>query len=355
MKIAVFLPGWIGDAVMATPAIRALHDHLQPEKMVAVSKAYVAPILDGNPWFNETILTGGKKGLSTWQAAMALRKHSIDLAVVFPNSFRSALIAWLGNCKRVIGYNRYFRGFFLSDSLPPIKDGKGKLLPTPIIDSYNLLATTAGCSQPNHKMELFVSDAEDQLAKQVWNNTGFQELSEVICLNPGAAFGASKLWPAEHFASLARDLVRLRGAGILLLCGPKESELALRITQLASHPLVRCLAEAGMPSLSLGLTKACVKRSSLLVTTDSGPRHFAAAFNRPVVSLFGPTHIEWTDTFHPLEIQLQKKLPCGPCQKRTCPIDHRCMKQLEPQEVLAASMKLLDSQLPSLRIARNAS
>jgi len=100
-----------------------------------------------------------------------------------------------------------------------------------------------------------------------------------------------------------------------------------------------------MPSLSLGLTKACVKRSSLLVTTDSGPRHFAAAFNRPVVSLFGPTHIEWTDTFHPLETQLQKKLPCGPCQKRTCPIDHRCMKQLEPQEVLAASMKLLDSQL----------
>lgn len=340
---------------MATPAIRAIHDQLKPKRLIAVSKSYVAPVLEGNPWFDDVILTGGKKGLSLWQARNALRSHSIDTAVLFPNSFRCALLAWMGNCKRVIGYNRYMRKFFLTETLEPIRDGKGKLKPSPVIDAYNQLALKAGCTRVDHRMELFLSPAEEKQAAAAWQFTGFQDLSEVICLNPGAAFGASKLWPAEHFASLARDLVKLRGAGILVLCGPKESDLALRITRMAAHPLVRCLAEPGMPPLSLALTKACIRKSSLLVTTDSGPRHFAAAFNRPVVSLFGPTHIEWTDTFHPGEIHLQKKYPCGPCQKRTCPIDHRCMKDLEPREVLTAAMKLLDSQLPALRMVKNAS
>jgi heptosyltransferase-2 len=101
---------------------------------------------------------------------------------------------------------------------------------------------------------------------------------------------------------------------------------------------VHTLADA---PLSIGLTKACVRRSDLLVTTDSGPRHFAAAFNRPVVSLFGPTHIAWTETYYPLAIHLQKPVPCGPCQLRVCPLDHRCMKELTPAEVYRAATSLL--------------
>jgi heptosyltransferase-2 len=94
--------------------------------------------------------------------------------------------------------------------------------------------------------------------------------------------------------------------------------------------------------LSLGLTKAVVRRCDLLVTTDSGPRHFAAAFDRPVVALFGPTHIEWTETYFAKEICLQKKLACGPCQQRVCPLGHhRCMRELTPAEVLAAAERLL--------------
>jgi heptosyltransferase-2 len=93
--------------------------------------------------------------------------------------------------------------------------------------------------------------------------------------------------------------------------------------------------------LSLGLAKACVRRANLLVTTDSGPRHFAAAFDRPVVTLFGPTHIAWTETYHPRAVHLQKPVDCGPCQRRVCPLDHRCMKLLTPAEVFAAACGLL--------------
>jgi heptosyltransferase-2 len=79
----------------------------------------------------------------------------------------------------------------------------------------------------------------------------------------------------------------------------------------------------------------------LLVTTDSGPRHFAAAFDRPVVTLFGPTHIEWTETYHPRAVHLQKRVKCGPCQLRVCPEDHRCMVWLTPEEVYSAAEGLL--------------
>jgi heptosyltransferase-2 len=157
-------------------------------------------------------------------------------------------------------------------------------------------------------------------------------------LNPGGAFGAAKHWPAEHFAVLARELVDRRGGGVLVLCGPSERDMARRIVALANRPAVYSLSDY---PLSIGLTKACVRRADLLVTTDSGPRHFAAAFDRPVVTLFGPTHIAWTETCHAKAQHMQKKVDCGPCQRRVCPLDHRCMEGLTPAEVFAASMELL--------------
>jgi len=160
----------------------------------------------------------------------------------------------------------------------------------------------------------------------------------VICLNPGAAFGAAKFWPTASFARLAQDLVETRDARVLVLCGPSECDQARNIAKLARRPGVYSLADE---PLSLGLSKAIVRRSTLLVTTDSGPRHFAAAFDRPIVSLFGPTFIAWTETYFAKEIHLQKQVPCGPCQQRVCPTDHICMTSLTPQEVLGAVQQLL--------------
>ena len=154
-----------------------------------------------------------------------------------------------------------------------------------------------------------------------------------------SCFSAAKHWPASSFAELARLLRDERGSQVLVLCGPKERELARAIVQQAGSPAIASLAEG---DVSLGLTKACIRRSSLLVTTDSGPRHFATSFDRPVVTLFGPTHIAWTETFHPLGVNLQKQVACGPCQQRLCPLDHRCMTLLTPCEVLEASVKLLE-------------
>jgi heptosyltransferase-2 len=267
-----------------------------------------------------------------------LRKQKIDLAVLFPNSFRSALIARLGGCRRRVGYARYGRSLLLTDLLQPLRDHRGRLLPSPILDAYNMLAERAGCPPPSRTMELFTTPRDEAAADDVWRRAGLSNYARVVCLNPGAAFGSAKHWPVDYFVTLARALAHRQGCGVLVLCGPAERELARRIAELAGHPAVSSLADA---PLSIGLTKACVRRVDLLVTTDSGPRHFAAAFQRPVLTLFGPTHIAWTETYHPLAVHLQEKVDCGPCQRRICPLDHRCMNRLTPAKVYSAATAML--------------
>jgi heptosyltransferase-2 len=345
MNLAVFLPNWIGDAVMATPALRALRGRFRDCRIVGVLKPYVAGVLEGGDWFDRLLPAHGgpwRQGVLT--TAWQLRRERIDLAVLLPNSFRSALTAWLGGCRRIVGYSRYGRGPLLSDALPPDRNADGRLRVSPVVDAYNRLAEHVGCPHPGYDLELFTTPADEQAADRVWEESRFGDSAEVVCLNPGAAFGAAKHWPSEYFARLARELVARRDCSVLVLCGPSERDLARLIALQAALPNVAALgdvvARCGL-KLSLGLTKACVRRADLLVTTDSGPRHFAHAFDRPVVTLFGPTHIGWTETYHHRAVHLQKKVDCGPCQKRVCPLDHKCMRQLIPGEVLIAAETLL--------------
>jgi heptosyltransferase-2 len=333
--IALFLPNWVGDVVMATPAVRAVRRHFPAARLLAVCKPYVADTIAGSTWFDDVILYE-KPGLT---AAARLRRERADTAVLFPNSLRPALLARLAGCRTVVGFARYFRDSLLSRRLYPSRGRNGRLKPTPAIDDYNRVVRLLGVPDPGHRMELFTTLADETAADEVWVRLGLHHHREVIGLNPGGAFGSSKHWPTSYFVELARDLADRRGAGVLVLCGPAERETAARIAAEADRPGVVSLADS---PLSLGLTKASVRRLTLLVTTDSGPRHFAAAFDVPVVTLFGPTHVGWTETYYPKAVHLQKPVPCGPCQRRTCPLGHhRCMTDLTPVEVLTTADRLL--------------
>jgi heptosyltransferase-2 len=344
MNLAVFLPNWIGDVVMATPAVRALRQRYPAARLSAVCRPYVAGVVDGLPWFDDIIpLDMRGPWRQRWPAVgWRLRQMDVDLAVLFPNSFHSALVAWLGRCRRRIGFRRYARGLLLTEALEPARDPCGRLVPSPILDDYNMLAQRGGCWWPGYRMELATTPVAEEAADRVYDKFQLYD-QEVVCLNPGAAFGAAKHWPAESFARLTRALVEQRGCRVLVLCGPSERSMARQIAAQADMPQVASLAEE---PLSLGLTKALVRRCALLVTTDSGPRHFAAAFQRPVVSLFGPTHIAWTDTHYAAEIALQERVPCGPCQQRVCHLDHACMTRLAPERVLHAAQQLLERGVP---------
>src|SRR5262245_21891117 len=133
MKLALFLPNWVGDAVMATPALRALREHFVGEHIVGVVKPYVAGVLEGSPWLDDLVFLDahGPWSQRTLAVAGRLRRQRIDWAILFPNSFRSALVAWLAGCRERIGYARYGRSLLLTKRLAPVRDAAGRLTPSP--------------------------------------------------------------------------------------------------------------------------------------------------------------------------------------------------------------------------------
>src|SRR5262245_9499386 len=236
MNVAVFLPNWGGDAVMATPALRALRNHFAGANLVGVLKPYVAGVLDGGDWFDSLLPAHDGSWLrGSLATAARLRAAKIDLAVLLSNSFRTALVARLGGCRRRVGFARYGRSALLTDALRPERDENGRLRVSPVLDAYNRLAEHVGCPPPGHDLELFTTPADERAADRAWEVAGLCDFPEVVCLNPGAAFGSAKHWPAEHFAALARRLAVERCCGVLVLCGPAEREQARGIVALAQQ------------------------------------------------------------------------------------------------------------------------
>jgi heptosyltransferase-2 len=342
MKIAVFCPNLIGDTVMATPAIRAIRNGFPEARIVGVIKPNVAPTLDGTNWFDELIEfdpRASKLHQRTFPALRRLRQERVDVAVLMPNSFRSGLIAWLAGIPRRIGFDLHGRGFLLTDRLefPVAKDGRR--IPTPIVESYIQLARRLGCAPGSLRTELATTPADEAAADDAWHALGLARGRKVVCFNTGGAFGPAKNWPVPHFAQLARRIASELDSSVLVVCGPAERENARAIVDLAGHSDVVSLAE--LP-LSIGLTKACVRRSALLITTDSGPRHFAAPFDVPAIALFGPTHIAWTRTYNGRAWHVFHPVTCGPCQRPVCPAGHHlCMRDLTPDSVFAVAARVL--------------
>jgi heptosyltransferase-2 len=326
MKVALFLPNWIGDAVMATPALRALRNRFSQAEMVAVMRPYVGDVISGLGLVDRTIAhdpRGRSRESRGRRFLNQLKQERFDLTVLFSNSLRTAWIAWRSGAKRRVGFARDGRGILLTDALAP----KSRAVPNPVLDEYLRLAKHLGCDVADRRTEAAVLPQDERELARFWKQYDPRWTANgVFCLNPGGAFGSAKHWPTENFADLARRIVDHLGRTVLVLCGPSERSEARQIAHLAARERVVSLADC---PTSIGLTKAAIRASELLVTTDSGPRHFARPFGVPVVTLFGPTHPAWSETDDPHAIHLQVRVDCGPCQRRTCPLKHhRCMRDL---------------------------
>ena len=349
MNIAVFCPNWVGDLVMATPALRAIRTGFPHARILGIVRPSVADVLTGLDLLDDLILhdpSGRLPAHRGWKFVQRLRREQFDLAVVMPNSFRSGLAAWLSGAPRRVGFDRNGRGLLLTDRLTP----KPRQQPHPVLDEYLRLAAHLGCRNLTRKMELATTLDDRRQLRAFWQRqrVGSAAGSGVICLNPGGAFGAAKHWPVTSFAELARRIATELKTRVLVLSGPAEVAEAREIVRLAAHRAVVTLAD-DVPSL--GLTKAAVREARLLVTTDSGPRHFAPPFQVPVVTLFGPTHPRWSDTHYTRTLDLQVEVDCGPCQQRVCPLGHhQCMRNLDVNWVMKAVSNLLE-RYPSRKAA----
>ncbi len=341
MKLGIFLPNWVGDVVMSTPTLRALRTHFGAEGYLAgVMRPSVADVLAGTDLLDERILydpRSDRRELHERTLVRRLRAAQLDAIVLLTNSFRTAWYAWRSRTPRRIGYARGGRSLLLTDRLAPQKR-HSRFVPTPALDTYLELAYHLGCTLESPQLELATTLQDEAAADELWRQLQIRPHEPVVIFNPGGAFGPGKQWPTEYFSDLAARLVDSHRVHVVVLCGPSERELAREIAGRAQREKVHSLAEA---KLSLGLSKACVRRARLMVTTDSGPRHFAAAFDVPVVTLFGPTHIAWSETHYPRAVHLQLDVDCGPCQKRSCPLGHhRCMRDLSVERVYNTAVDL---------------
>ena len=336
-KIAVVLPNWIGDVVMATPTLRALRHHFGAEaELVGIMPPYVSQVLEGTRWLDRSIYLDRKspdRNRRSLIVAWQMRKWRPDVMILLTNSLRAGAMAWLSGARERVGYARNGRGPLLTNKLRVPREG-GKLKPVSPVDYYLELAYAVGCPRESPDLELATLPSDEASADRVWKNLMLDKVSRVVILNSGSAIGTSRNWPTEHFAELAKRIVGDQDAAVLVICGPRERETATAIEVLANHPRVTSMAEQ---DLSLGAAKACIRRSQLMVTTDSGPRHIAAAFDVPVVTLFGPIDYRWTDTRHPLAVNLQNHVDCRPCGEPVCPLlHHRCMSEHTVDRVYAA-------------------
>ena len=331
-RIVVFLPNWLGDLVMATPTLRALHKRFGGgAEIIGVLRPFLAPALAGTPWFNQLWPLDPRSAdpsLRRWGLVRQMRRTRIDLAVLLPNSFQSALLAWCGGARRRLGYARDGRSLLLNHRVPaPDRD-------TPVVDYYLRLAAAAGCAPESPQLELQTTAADEQSADEVFARLALPHDRSVVAFNTGSSNGEARSWPIESLAALARRIAAHQRRNVLVFCGPREQAVARQIVELAACPGVQSMAEE---PLDLGTAKACLRRCAALVTSDSGPRHIAAALGLTVITLYGPTPARWSANPTVDAVNVQLDLDCLGCGAKVCPRGHNpCMKDLSVDTVLAA-------------------
>jgi heptosyltransferase-2 len=281
-SLLIVCPSWVGDSVMATPILRAARLLLPETRLIVAARRGLDGLLRGAPWLDELITLDMGGLLGPLHAAAAIRRRRPQAALLLPNSFRSALAVRLSGTPIRIGYDRDGRGVLLTHRLAVQRSQA----PTPAIEYYARLGAYAlGEESLEKNMELFVSAEETAEADRLLADVH----GPFIVLNPGASKPA-KRWPAARFARVADALHESHGLRAVVSGGPGEKDILDAVVGAADSPVID-LARRGVNLASL---KAVIKRSSLLITNDTGPRHIAAALGTPVVSLFGPTDHRWT-------------------------------------------------------------
>ncbi len=346
-NIAILLPNWVGDVAMATPALRALRNRFAEARITHVGRALALETLAGGDLADARLSDCSRqrpKLLNFPRQVRRMRRQQFDLAVLLPNSFRSALLCYLGLAQRIAGYDRDGRGWMLTDKLSPPRDEKGRLLPTPTIDYYGVLAEILGAKLESRRMSLPVTNVGEAAAEALLQSAGVDRSGPVVMLNPGASFGASKLWPAESYAALADALIERRGAQVIINAAPAERVVAGQVAHAMAGKAAINLTECDN---TITLLKSLMRRCLLLITNDTGARHIAAAMGIGVVTIFGSSDPAWSRIDYPRERIVRVEVPCGPCQRKKCPLPagpeyHQCMTAVAPEMVLEAAEELLD-------------
>ena len=343
MKIVVRGTNWIGDSVMSVPALRALRELFPNDEITLHTRSWAEGIFRDAD-FIDRILSYDRPASDFAEVvgqARLLRREKFDLAVVFPNSFASALTAWLAGIPRRFGFSKEGRGLLLTDNvaIPEWKSTRHEayyylsligaversLLGTNLTTSFDL--TT----------DIPVSDERKAAAREQLSLWGVDLARPIVVLGSGSTNSMAKRWPAKSYARIAEDLQQEANANIVLLGGPDDVEPAAQIAASAGVDAIDLTSKT-----LLGEAAAILSVSDLMISNDMGLAHLAPAVGTPTLVLFGPTDPVTTRPFSDLAEVIRVDVECSPCMLRVCPIDHRCMERITVERVFEAAISTLN-------------
>lgn len=335
-NILVVGPSWVGDMVMAQSLFIRLKQ-IYPESSISVlAPPWTLPLIERMPEIAEGIsLPFGHGELKLGQRrnfGHSLRKKDFDGAFILPNSLKSALIPFHAKIPYRAGWRGEMRSWILNDSRVLDKQELPLMVHRFVALAENSYDTSSGYPKP----ALIVNEKKLPLALEKHSLTAEKR---ILGICPGAEFGQSKQWPAEHYAELAAEMVD-RGWQVWLFGSPKDQQMAEAIQghiPLEQQSSFRNLA--GKTDLSEAID--LMSLATAVVSNDSGLMHIAAALGIAVVGIYGSTSPDFTPPLADRVKLLALELDCRPCFKRECPLEHlNCLKQLPASQAISAVQEL---------------
>ena len=333
-RLVVLAPNWLGDAVMALPAIADLRRHYAGAHIAVAARPSVAPMFTMVQGI-DAVLTlpggGGLRALTGWKLdANVLSSGAFDAAVLLPNSFATAFVTSKANIRERWGYAADGRASWLTRAIPK----PGAALHQRAY--YQALTTALGITAGPPFAA--VSPDRDK-ARQLLRDIGLDLDEPFVVLAPGAAYGRAKQWLPERFAELAHQIITGRGWSVVMVGAPVDraacDEIARRLPRTGTriNRLIDFCGKSDIPTLAGILSQA-----RAVVSNDSGAMHLAGAVGTKVIAIFGPTNEGRTSPLSagpqsPAPIVITRDVFCRPCMLRECPIDHRCMRRISAAEV----------------------
>lgn len=347
MKILIRATNWVGDAIMALPALRAVRSRFPEARVSIVARPYVADIYRNQGVCDQLITydpSGPHKTLSgREQLARDLKAQEFDVALLLQNAFDAAWLVWRAGIPERIGYSRDGRGFLLTKRIAVPRPDE---IPAHEQFYYLELVRRAGwidSLQSESFIGLSVSTVDQERAETALRASGARPGRVRIAVGAGASYGSAKCWPPESFANFANLFRQHTDADVILFGTPSEQTVSQAIADGIKETSINLVGKTSIADLP-----ALLSRCQLFVGNDSGAMHVAAAVGLPVVAIFGPTDPNGTAPVTPRCSVVQQKPYCSPCFLRRCPIDHRCMTAIAPSMVeSAARMRLSSSEVAS--------
>lgn len=341
----VFIRGvnWVGDAVMATPAISRIRRAFPRARITLHVRPWVGPVYEHSPDIDELwVEDDSASTMDFYRLANRIREARFDYGFVFPNAFRAAALLFLGGVAERIGHDRRrlhawdrvfrSRAFMFTRAIPVMAE----LLDRHEVYYYlNLVDWLPGATDEEPRLVLHAGDAERRAVAELLDRKAASPDAPRIAIAPGSINSNAKRWLPDRFAAVADRLHRNEGAEIYLIGSGAEKDVMDEVARLCTGPVHNLAGE-----LNLGQVIAFLDQCHAFIGNDSGAMHLAAALRVPSVAIFGPTRWVNTAPFSPLSTIVREPVECAPCMLRDCPIDHRCMTRVDVDRVLGAVQSL---------------